>query len=157
MECNHWPVCGRSTLGHTDGAMCVVYSPDGNHIVSSSRNKTIRVWDAITGQCMTGPLQGHTHQIDSVAYSPDGSHIVSGSCNHLIKVWKTKELFSIGNLYEDGGWILSSNGLCYGRIPFWSLSSFAFPVHSLVISSNGTYQHDIDYSLFGESWVSCWK
>ena len=39
---------------HADGALgpvlSVAYSPDGKHIVSGSDDKTVKVWDAQTGQ-----------------------------------------------------------------------------------------------------------
>ncbi len=31
--------------GHTDWVVSVAYSPDGRHIVSGSRDSTIRIWD----------------------------------------------------------------------------------------------------------------
>ena len=57
---------------NTEWVTCAVYSPDGNYIVSGSEDKTIRIWNAATGQCVAGPFQGHTDYITSVAYSPDG-------------------------------------------------------------------------------------
>jgi len=38
----------------------VVYSPDGQHIISGSFDKTIRIWGADTGAAVGKPLQGHT-------------------------------------------------------------------------------------------------
>ncbi|KIO13762.1 hypothetical protein M404DRAFT_595910 [Pisolithus tinctorius Marx 270] len=35
--------------GHTDSINSVGYSPDGSHVVSSSSDKTIRIWNARTG------------------------------------------------------------------------------------------------------------
>jgi WD40 repeat protein len=64
-----------------------VYSPDAKHIVSGSRDDTICVWDAETGQVVTGPLKGHNSSVRSVAYSPDGKHIVSGSYDKTISLW----------------------------------------------------------------------
>jgi WD40 repeat protein len=49
------------------------------HIVSGSCDKTVRVWDAQTGQNVIDPLKGHDDSVTSVAFSPDGRHIVSGS------------------------------------------------------------------------------
>jgi WD40 repeat protein len=52
----------------------VAYSPDGQHIISGSDDKTIRIWDAETGAAVGKPLEGHTGLgVWSVAYSPDGS------------------------------------------------------------------------------------
>ena len=57
----------------------VAFSPDGRNIISGSDDKTVRVWDAQTGQSVMHPLKGHNHIVTSVAFSPDGRHIVSGS------------------------------------------------------------------------------
>ena len=64
----------------------VAFSPDGTRIASSSGDKTIKVWDAASGQELT-TLSGHTRRVQSVAFSPDGTRIVSGSIDKTIKVW----------------------------------------------------------------------
>ena len=139
--------------GHTHSVTSVAYSPDGSHIVSGSQDKTIRVWNAATGQCVAGPFQGHTDRVTSVAYSPNGSYIISGSEDCSIKVWKTEELYSFGDLYEDSGWLLSSNGICHGWISPLFFLSISLPVHSLVISPNTICQAHV----VKDFWVSCWK
>ena len=143
--------------GHTSRVTSVAYSPDGTHIVSGSWDKTIRVWNATTGQSVAGPFQGHTHYVTSVAFSPDGTHIVTGSLDHSMKVWRVQELVSFGDLYEENSWIQSSNGTYFGWMAPWNRNSFHLPFHSLVISSDRILQLDVDGSLFGESWTSCWN
>ena len=66
--------------GHAGAVWSVEFSPDGQHIVSGSHDRTIRVWDSMTGK--TALAESFTERTDavwSVAFSPDGQHILSGS------------------------------------------------------------------------------
>jgi len=62
-------------------------SPDGHRIVSAGDDKTVRLWDADTGQPVGQPLTGHTDELRSVAFSPDGHRIVSGSRDETLRLW----------------------------------------------------------------------
>jgi len=64
----------------------VAYSPDRQHIISGSGDRTIRIWDAETDAAVGEPLEGHAYTMQSTAYSPDGQHIVSGSQDHTVHV-----------------------------------------------------------------------
>ena len=94
----------------------VAYSPDGKHIVTGSRDNTVKVWDSQTGKevwtssCHNGrkgcicevdeddmvtlnprcTLTAHSREVLSVAYSPDGKHLVSGSADKTVKVWDSQ-------------------------------------------------------------------
>ena len=61
-----------SYTGHTDFVTSVGFSPDGQQTVSGSGDKTICVWNAITGEVVAGPFSGHTEGVTSVGFSPDG-------------------------------------------------------------------------------------
>ena len=100
----------------------VAYSPDGRHIISGSRDRTIRIWDAKTGAIVGKPLVGHTSVVFSVAYSPDGGHIISGSHDRTIRIWDAKTGAAVGKPLEghidmvgpvayspDGGYIISGS------------------------------------------------
>ncbi|KAI0037289.1 WD40 repeat-like protein, partial [Auriscalpium vulgare] len=63
---------------------------DGRHIASGSGDRTIRIWDAQTGQPVGTPLEGHASWVYSVAYSPDGTHIASGSHDQNMRIWEVQ-------------------------------------------------------------------
>jgi WD40 repeat protein len=75
--------------GHTNIVYCAAFSPDGKYIVSGSKDCTVLIWDAQTGNRVLGPLKGHTGGVCCVAFSPDGRQIASGSWDHTILVWDT--------------------------------------------------------------------
>jgi NACHT domain/WD domain, G-beta repeat len=71
----YWNAMLQTLEGHTVAVTSVAFSPDGKQIVSGSRDKTVRRWDAATGQQLLPALEGHTDPVTSVAFSPDGKHI----------------------------------------------------------------------------------
>jgi WD40 repeat protein len=72
--------------GHAEPVHSVTYLPDGKRILSASWDKTVKVWDADTGQEIR-TLKGHTAAVFSVASSPDSKRFVSGSVDHTLKIW----------------------------------------------------------------------
>ncbi|KAL5512558.1 hypothetical protein ACEPAG_3211 [Sanghuangporus baumii] len=79
--------CIKVLSGHTSLVSSVVFSPDGKRIASGFYDHTIRVWDADSGEVVSGPFKGHTHWVNSVAFSPDGKRVASGSDDRTIRVW----------------------------------------------------------------------
>jgi WD40 repeat protein len=72
--------------GHTKSINSVGVSPDGKYVVSGSRDKTIKVWSMMTGECVK-TLKGHVDYVNSVAIFPDSEHLVSDSEDKTVKIW----------------------------------------------------------------------
>ncbi|HEY6620569.1 MAG TPA: protein kinase [Steroidobacteraceae bacterium] len=72
--------------GHTDQVRSAVYSPDGTRIVTSSTDRTARIWDARTG-AQLAVLTGHGDRVRSAVYSPDGTRIVTASWDKTARIW----------------------------------------------------------------------
>ncbi|TFY50117.1 hypothetical protein EVG20_g11710, partial [Dentipellis fragilis] len=81
---NHGGVLTR--ISTQDIVTSTAFSPDGAHIVSSSSDNTVYIWDAITGEELK-QMYGHTGWVRSVAFSSDGTHIVSGSDDNTVRIW----------------------------------------------------------------------
>ena len=89
---NHYnplPACVRIMEYHTEGirnGLSVSLSADGRRAISGSDDKTLRVWDLESGECLK-TLEGHTEGVLSVSLSADGRRAISGSSNATLRVW----------------------------------------------------------------------
>jgi WD40 repeat protein/serine/threonine protein kinase len=74
-------------LGWHDGSVHgLAFSPDGKILASASSDRTIRFWEAATGEPL-GTLTGHLEAVWCVAFAPDGKTLASGCHDSTIKIW----------------------------------------------------------------------
>ena len=59
------------------GVNCVGFDPTGKKLVSCSNDRTVRIWDATTGEPIGSPLRVDG-QVWCVNFSPDGEFIAAG-------------------------------------------------------------------------------
>src|SRR3954451_1353790 len=62
------------------------FSPDGTRIVTTSWDRTARIWDAASGEA-TRVLTGHDNVLNSAAFSPDGNRIVTAAGDKTVRIW----------------------------------------------------------------------
>ncbi|MEC4894834.1 MAG: AAA-like domain-containing protein [Oscillatoria sp. PMC 1051.18] len=81
----------KSWQAHAAGISQVIFSLDGQTLISSSMDKTIKFWDISNLEEFVGRpekiLNGHSNGIGSIALSADGQRLVSGSLDKTIKIW----------------------------------------------------------------------
>ena len=64
----------------------VIYSKDGNKLISCSNDKTIKIWNSKTGKNLM-TLKGHSSYIKSICYSSDNSLIISVGNDKIINIY----------------------------------------------------------------------
>lgn len=83
------PICMRVLQEHRGSVTSIAVSRDMKKCVSGSRDKTLGVWNLMTGQCLRR-LQGHKHNLTCVALSWDGTLAASGSHDGAVRIWMTE-------------------------------------------------------------------
>ena len=83
---NETYVCIKTLQGHDHNVSSVTFTPSGDFIVSSSRDRTIKIWEVSTGYCVR-TLTGHRDWVRQVRIYSDGSLMASCSNDQSIFVW----------------------------------------------------------------------
>ncbi|KAI8329507.1 WD40-repeat-containing domain protein [Chlamydoabsidia padenii] len=79
--------CKMTFVGHKDFVLSVACTPDGNWVVSGSKDRGVQFWDPRTGQTQF-MLQGHKNSVISVAVSPNGRPLfATGSGDSRARIW----------------------------------------------------------------------
>lgn len=62
--------------GHEKLVATATFNPDGSIIASASDDKSIAIWDRVSGDLLAR-IETHTQSVNTVEFSPDGDRIVS--------------------------------------------------------------------------------
>ena len=106
--------------GHNGSVNKVVFTPDGQNVLTASDDHTARVWDSKTGRLVM-PLLGHADIVNDVDVSPDGRYAVTTSADGTARVWEIN-LTLPREKFSGEGAILSPGGF---RILTWEGDSLS--------------------------------
>ncbi len=81
-------------IGHDHNVSSVTFTPSGDHIISCSRDKTIKIWEVSTTFCIK-TLIGHREWVRMIRVYQDGTLIASSSVDHVcLYIWKNNSIKS---------------------------------------------------------------
>jgi WD40 repeat protein len=84
--------------GHSGWVRSIAFSPDGEVLASASSDRTLKLWDYETGDCLR-TYTGHQSSVYSIAFSSTGDLIVSGSGDCTVKLWDCYSGTCVKTLY----------------------------------------------------------
>ncbi len=76
----------RTLNGDSGWVNAVAITPDGKQIISASDDKTIKVWDLMSGEEQF-TITGHRDWVEAIAITPDGQKLISSSRDNTLKIW----------------------------------------------------------------------
>jgi Tol biopolymer transport system component len=82
----------HSFEGHTAPISMIAWSPNGTHLVSSSSDQTVKIWNTIDGTLLHS-LSGHDEPVTAVAWSSDGNQVISSGIENRLSlfVWDAQK------------------------------------------------------------------
>ena len=81
-----WSACLQTLEGHSSSVTSVAFSHDSARLASASHDRTVKIWDASSGECLQ-TLKGHSDSVRSVAFSHDSARLASASGDRTVKIW----------------------------------------------------------------------
>ncbi|NJL39661.1 MAG: hypothetical protein HC899_25130 [Leptolyngbyaceae cyanobacterium SM1_4_3] len=91
--------------GHKDVVSAVTFSSDGQQLASASWDKSVKLWNAATGQLLQ-TFQGHGDRVTTVTFI-DEQAIASASLDNTVKIWNAQTGQSLQNIAAHSDWVLS--------------------------------------------------
>lgn len=100
---NFQPSSSRRLIGHSGPVYAVSFSPStapsdpiatstaSKYLLSSSADKSVRLWSLETWTCLV-IYKGHDHPVWDVTWGPFGHYFVTGSQDKTARLWSTDQI-----------------------------------------------------------------
>jgi WD40 repeat protein/acylphosphatase len=111
--------------GHTDVITGLVITPDGHRAITTSRDRTVRIWSTFEMRLLE-TLRDHRDWVTHVAINPAGTRIATASSDRTIKLWSLDTYDCLGTAYGHSRFLclaMSTEVVCAGDAggDFWVL------------------------------------
>jgi guanine nucleotide-binding protein subunit beta-2-like 1 protein len=112
----------KSLKGHAHFVSSLAIARDNKHVVSSSWDKTMRLWD-LTTMTTKQLFTGHTKDVLAATFSQDNRMVLSGGMDKTFKVWNTKGEEKYHSDRFDG-WVSSICNINQGKNSLLAVGSW---------------------------------
>ena len=73
-------------------------------MISGSVDKTIKIWDLVTGT-EKFTVKGHSYSVKVIVFTPDGKTVISASTDNTIKIWDVETGTEKFTLKGHSSWV----------------------------------------------------
>jgi COMPASS component SWD3 len=73
------------------GAASLVFSPNGETVVSANYDNDLRIWKTASGE-LVKKVEDMTGAMFAAEFSPDGKHLIMGGLDETVYIWDAKSL-----------------------------------------------------------------
>src|SRR5262249_5980614 len=96
----NWAIRATPPMWHSNSVQRVRFSPDGQQVLSISKESIARVWD-LNGNLLA--TLAHKGQIHSAEYDPSGARIVTASADGTARIWNATNGLALTAPLQHGG------------------------------------------------------
>jgi eukaryotic-like serine/threonine-protein kinase len=90
-----------------DAVNSICFSPEGQTLLTTSADRTVRLWNAANGEPLRTPLLGHTDEVFTAVFIPGTSRIASGGRDRVVRIWDRDSGVEVARLPGHHDYIMS--------------------------------------------------